>query len=400
MIYTCKCCKYETKFKKDYIKHLTTQKHINNFKTNKYCDLCDKKYLSTKAFKIHWIKSHKDFQIEKVNNNLEDITYNDDKNNDKNNNTNKLRESTEITKYIRSAPVLKKYLNKYYDSIPHLIKLTQKNGLRSLREYYKCPLNETENIHELQEKIIDDYLNNSFIRNICKPILNIINYKNSEKQSIWNTDCSRYNFLVKTSKGWEEDKSGIKFTDFVIKPLLIYISELLYEYISYKPESKFKIKTRDEIEHYLLKLNISNKIRSEINKDNLIKPILKELSPYLRYLESELDEFKESDESDESKLDEFKESDELDESDKLKESDELDKSYELDKLEETDKSYESKQSTETHRFEKLSEIRKQLKKLNKKNTFESESDIELIEEKNIPLRVKYPPRKVPLKFIN
>jgi hypothetical protein len=60
----------------------------------------------------------------------------------------------------------------------------------------------------------------------------MINHNESDKQPIYNTDSSRYNYVVKiTGNIWNEDKSGIKFTDYIIKPLLKYIRDLVEEYI-------------------------------------------------------------------------------------------------------------------------------------------------------------------------
>jgi hypothetical protein len=177
-------------------------------------------------------------------------------------------------------------------STPPLSRLNQNEGLRILRIDYKCPLNNNKDIYALEKTFIYDYRNNLFVRNICKSILNIVNYKNPEKQPIWNTDCSRYNYVIKTSMDkWDEDKAGIKFTDFVIKPLLQYICDLISIYRSAKLENvNIKKYSSDEIQEHLLQLQATYKLESDINRDNLIKPILKELSPYLRYLESELEE--------------------------------------------------------------------------------------------------------------
>ena len=60
MKYTCKCCKFESRLKQDYIKHITSQKHINNYRTNKYCDICEKEYSSINSFKLHTTTYHPD----------------------------------------------------------------------------------------------------------------------------------------------------------------------------------------------------------------------------------------------------------------------------------------------------------------------------------------------------
>ena len=56
--YTCKCCNFKTEYKRNYDNHILTLKHINNFKTNKYCDICEKEYATNKSYKNHYNKIH------------------------------------------------------------------------------------------------------------------------------------------------------------------------------------------------------------------------------------------------------------------------------------------------------------------------------------------------------
>ena len=39
MLYICSCCNFETKLKTNYVRHLSTQKHISTFGNNKYMEL-------------------------------------------------------------------------------------------------------------------------------------------------------------------------------------------------------------------------------------------------------------------------------------------------------------------------------------------------------------------------
>ena len=117
-----------------------------------------------------------------------------------------------------------------HKSVPPLKKIKKHECIDKLRIDYKCP--ENKNDYSLQINMIKDYSKNLFIPNIAKTILSIVNNKDTEKQPIYNTDCSRYNYVIKiTSNNWDEDKSGIKFTDYVIRPLLKYIRDLNEEYI-------------------------------------------------------------------------------------------------------------------------------------------------------------------------
>jgi len=382
MKYTCKCCKYNTSLKSNYEKHKLTQKHLNNYKTNKYCDLCEKEFSTIYTFKNHFTTKHINTFIihDNINDNIQNniqaeiIEKNHNKNKQNNNqNDNSNLQITKIKKIvndsnseikdeinksnkevvkvvnnaINKASSLIKYLMEHHQSTPPLARLNQKEGLRILRIDYKCPLNKKEDPYALEKTFVCDYRNNLFVRNISKSILNIVNYKNPEKQPIWNTDCSRYNYVIKTSMDkWDEDKAGIKFTDFVIKPLLQYISDLICIYRTNKLEqTDVKDFSPDSIKEYLLQIQATYKLESDVDRDNLIKPILKELSPYLRYLESELEE--------------------------------------LEKLENKDKLDKIENSEEQEKLEELEQLQEDLE--------------ELVQQTNkIPLSIKYPKRTKPI----
>jgi hypothetical protein len=97
---------------------------------------------------------------------------------------------------------------------------------------------------------------------------------------------------VKTSAELRnEDKSGIKFTDYIIRPLLIYIRELNEDYITNVLEKvNMKKNTFYENELHVNALDASYNLDIAVTNDYLIKPLLKELSPYLRFLQQELEE--------------------------------------------------------------------------------------------------------------
>ena len=367
MKYTCKCCNFETIFKRNYINHTLTLKHINNFKTNKYCDLCDKEYSTTKYFKIHYNKEHLNKNNRKktnLNNNLNttksknsnsNISYNKIKNivdesnhviketvKDEINKSNykvqeEIHEAKEeinksnqevvkvVNKAINRASSLIKYLMEHHQTTPPLKKIKQKESIELLRIDYKCPLNENAKPYELEKTFIRDYINDMFIKNICKSILNLVNYKNPDKQPIWNTDCTRYNYVIKTTLNkWSEDKLGIKFTDYVIKTLLHYIRDLICIYRTNELD-KMNVKkfNSDQIRDHFTYLNNTYKLENDIVCDKLIKDILKELSPYLRYLETELEE-----------LEELEEKEKLDKEDDENEDEEYDEKNNEKKIEE------------------------------------------------------------------
>ena len=120
----------------------------------------------------------------------------------------------------------------------------------------------------------------------------MINHKESDKQPIYNTDSTRYNYVVKlTTDLWNEDKSGIKFTDYIIKPLLRYIRDLVEEYIEEDLEKVNMYKnTFVQNQKHVQEREDAYNLDIELTNDYLIKPLLKELSPHLRFLQIELEE--------------------------------------------------------------------------------------------------------------
>ena len=415
MKYTCHCCNYETEYKSSIDKHKLTNKHITKYKTNKYCEICQKIFSTIGNYKIHYNREHviniqdiqvfipiQNIKIDKIDKKSYEKSHENsniqlnkikkivnDSNceikeviHDEINKSNKEVVQV-VSNAINKASSLIKYLMEYHQSTPPLARLNQKEGLRILRIDYKCPLNKKEDIYALEKTFISDYRNNLFVRNICKSILNIVNYKYPEKQPIWNTDCSRYNYVIKTSMDkWDEDKAGIKFTDFVIKPLLQYISDLICIYRTNKLEQTYvKNFSPDAVQEYLLQIQATYKLESDVDRDNLIKPILKELSPYLRYLESELEELENKD-----KLNELEQQNNLE---KLEELEQLQEDLE-EIVQQTNKQLNSDSSDSIH-------SRHSSYSSHPCPDIDNNSDSDIsYESVKIPFRVKYPKRTKPL----
>jgi hypothetical protein len=60
---------------------------------------------------------------------------------------------------------------------------------------------------------------------------------NKQEQSIWNTDASRYSYIIKLLENniskWKQDKKGIETQSIIVKPLITHVSYLLQEYSDY-----------------------------------------------------------------------------------------------------------------------------------------------------------------------
>jgi hypothetical protein len=324
-MYECKLCNYIAGTKTNLNKHFKTKSHINKENTNIYCFICNKQYINSNNYKKHKKYMHIDNDNKKsnivVNNKIissetqiiidhvkEEINKSNEQVKEQvkdeiNKSNEQVREEikeeiqnskkevvTVVNKAINKASSLIKYLMENHRSVPPLKKITKNQCIPVLRIDYNCP--EEDGDYSLQKLFVRDYSKNMFVSNIAKSILKMINHKESDKQPIYNTDSTRYNYVVKlTTDIWNEDKSGIKFTDYIIKPLLKYIRDLVEEYIEEDLEKvnmyknsfiQNQIHVQQKEDAYNLDIQLTN--------DYLIKPLLKELSPHLRFLQIELEE--------------------------------------------------------------------------------------------------------------
>ena len=339
----CKLCNFSSDVEKYFNQHCNTKTHLFNEQQQKYCVLCDKNYKSIGTYNNHKKNTHikktkKTNKLDNSNNTNNNSNSTNSSNSNSNNTTNinnnsnntsntannimntsdnntlnninnniihindkidevkeeihnsKKEVVTVVNKAITKASSLIKYLMQNHRSVPPLKKIKKEECIPILRLEYDCP--EKEGDYSLQKMFIRDYSNNIFIPNIAKSILKIINHEQQDKQPIYNTDSSRYNYVIKTtSELWNEDKSGIKFTDYIIRPLLRYIREINEDYINnILDKVNMRKNTLKENEDHIDLLSKTLKLESDINNERLITPILKELSPFLRYLQSEIEE--------------------------------------------------------------------------------------------------------------
>jgi hypothetical protein len=74
--------------------------------------------------------------------------------------------------------------------------------------------------------------------------------ENKQDQSLWNTDTTRYSYIIKYIKNniskWEQDKKGTKTQTKVIDPLITCVTNLLIEYDNYMCEGQ-----KDHVKEYI-----------------------------------------------------------------------------------------------------------------------------------------------------
>ena len=144
------------------------------------------------------------------------------------------------------------------------------------------------NKYKLEKELINEYVNGTFISYLSDIIANIVKKNDPREQSIWNTDSNRLNYVIKTSVDkWSEDKSAVKFIDLVIKPFLIQIKKLLIDYRNDIVLDHLKLSRETQRETRMEYMNMLQPIIDFetiiMSETKIIKPIVKMLSPILRF---------------------------------------------------------------------------------------------------------------------
>jgi len=132
-----------------------------------------------------------------------------------------------ITNYTKFGPKtfnsITYVMNKYSDA-PHIQKIEPEKI-----EYFK-----NVNMKKV-ENIVSDYINNRLISFIVNTVISIHKKENPEDQSIWSTDSSRYNYVIKElleNEGsyWVIDKQGTKSKNYLVEPILKFIRKEIIKY--------------------------------------------------------------------------------------------------------------------------------------------------------------------------
>jgi hypothetical protein len=280
----CNLCNKNIK-DKNIIKHCKSKTHNNNEIKKLYCFNCKKKYSNNKTFNKHKINCK--FNTNNIIDNYNKIKNDNNKIDSINNNVIIVKEDIKnvkanVDKALNKASSIIKYLMQYFPDVPSIKKIDKKilkDELKLKYEYDESSFINKKDKYEyfdnkLEIILLDDFKRNIFIKNICKTILNYINYKDPNKQPIYSTDTSRCNYIIKINTKWNNDINGNKLKEYVIEPILYTIEKLMKKY-RIKQEIKKNKNIDLLLEIYRFEQNIHNNL--------FIKPILKELSSHLKF---------------------------------------------------------------------------------------------------------------------
>lgn len=282
--YYCNVCVYYTDDLDNFKKHLLSKKHSNSipndirnpqeFKRKIFCcENCNNVYLSNQSLQNHYKKQHtvllKDQQTIAE---LKEVIKMKDQQ------LNKALDIAKVNSKTTNTTInILKYANLHLHDAEPLEELAGDDLFDAIK--YKNPKG-TESKNEAYVKtVIHKFKNGAFAKYIGDMIIE--HYKPTKKSdaNVIATDTSRLCFIImqkvkdKTEKKeWINDKSGKKFTELVLRPVINAIKEILIEFISFKNGKKMD-------ECLLNQLTDCVELKRDITTDKFIKPILKFVAP-------------------------------------------------------------------------------------------------------------------------
>ena len=317
-VYYCKSCKYYTKQLSHFKKHLETQIHELNLdkksnqigqtnqinqinkinqinqreqsNTNDYkkfketlycCNGCNNIYLTKRSFTNHTKICEINFYAKNINKENYDLKRDLKQ---KNMQLNKIIDiAHDNSKTANTSMNMLRYAKLYLSDVKPLEQLEGKKIYNVIK--YKNPKG-TETINEQYVKVaIHKFNHNIFANFIGDMIIEHYIPKSKKTANVIATDTSRLCFIImqRINKNkdvekieWMNDKSGKKFTELVLEPLINAVKDTLTEFIEFK-------KTKELNENNLCLMGKCVELKRDIEVNKFTKPILKYVAPSFHF---------------------------------------------------------------------------------------------------------------------
>lgn len=310
----CNLCNIDIPIK-NYSRHCKSNTHVDKEERKLKCERCNSTYKNIQSYKTHMNEYHKHRHKKKkpiISNEEEtDVVDNINKNviivKDQVINTKKDIKKIEKkvdTALIKASSIINFLMDKFSDANLLLTKINENNYSDTLRLDYKYDnktfANEEDNYNDFDYKLemilVNDYKRNLFITNITKTILNYVDHKNPYKQPVYSTDVNRCNYVIKINTKWNHDVNGNKFKEYVIIPILNTIEKMINKYIKDNLERiDIRNMNNNELTSHYEWLGLTHTFQNKLHNNDFIKPLLKELSSYLKFIEDDLIDIKKDD---------------------------------------------------------------------------------------------------------
>ncbi len=326
MNFSCKVCEYNTEDKSNYNKHLQSKKHLNNIekiekneKPSNYlfaCNNCNSTYKNKSGLKRHLEKCKKPEITNQNNlNNLSNLNNNinvselllkirqlEYENENLSNQCNRLHEDNRfltsqlisekdklLTQTSNNADILNDevvYLKSLCKGATTLVSdtmntvnfimnnLTTAPAIDKNVDYKKILYdNNTKEKIDIIEELVHHYRHKSLTKYIGDMIVKCYKKDDPKKQSIWNSDIARKNYLLREiinkNPEWITDKKGVKTKEIIIEPIIKLIDSLIKDFLQQNDKNKdgsFNMLLVNKKMEFGIELN---KILFSIEHDNL-----------------------------------------------------------------------------------------------------------------------------------
>ena len=150
--------------------------------------------------------------------------------------------------------------------------------------YNMIKYDKTEKNKKIYEMIFTHYNKNTLHKYLGDFLVSIYKKEKADEQSIWISDASRLTYIIceiiNKRTDWNVDKKGVKTTNYIIKPFVGYLLEMLNEYNEENALEKHLYENITKMKRRVKNLETSAKIIFYIKNNKMVPEILKYIAPY------------------------------------------------------------------------------------------------------------------------
>ncbi len=302
MKFSCLTCNYETDVKFCYQKHLKTKKHkqkakqdlnasqtlpknLSNNSQKIKCQFCDLYVSKSSNLARHLRICYAKKELEnKYKDEIKDLNDRIGKLEERIDHLNELSQKDQET--IKNLAADNKYLKIIVRNAGSIIKTSVSAMSYVMKNYQNAPIFETiTDTLLIQQEVDDEKFAKALInyhevldQYLGDIIIKLYKKDNPTQQSLWNTDTSRFTYMIKEITKWSVDKNGKETIKYVIDPMLSHVLTLLHSYLE-NSKILFMKGEKKEIEFNKDSLIIGI-IQKKIQEKILARDILKYISPH------------------------------------------------------------------------------------------------------------------------
>ncbi len=144
-----------------------------------------------------------------------------------------------------------------------------------------------KNKKKLAEEVISAFRHKTLDRYFGDLIIGVYKKSDPKEQSIWNTDSSRYTYLIKEPvknklSNWMVDKEGVNTKKYIINPLIVHTRKSLVIYL------EKNCKVTETTSTFMCRVMLENSktisaMLNDIDDGFIAKGVLKYITPHFKF---------------------------------------------------------------------------------------------------------------------